>query len=111
MHLAMKPASLVGLILALTSMIGVAVVCGCGSYRIRALPNGKVLVSDFSIEAKRRLFTKVGFTNIAYCGYGERDSKGDRLCFPVEVHDEAGQRYDHLVLASKKRTLTKGVFC
>lgn len=88
--------------LVLTSTIAVAFLCSCSHSQIRALPNGKVLVDDFPIEAKKRLFAKVGFTNIAYCGYGERDSKGDRLCFSVEVHDEAGQRSDHLVVVTAK---------
>src|SRR5438034_8927435 len=97
---AMKFARLLAFMLMLTSVMAVADLYGCSNTRIRALPNGKVLVDDFSIEAKRRLFAKVGLTNIAYCGYGERDSKGDRLCFSVEVHDKAGQRIDHLVVVT-----------
>src|SRR6266516_1340014 len=83
-----------------TCAIAFAVLCGCGHSRIRTLPSGKALVDDFGIEAKERLFAKVGFTNIAYCGYGRRDSKGDRLCFSVEVHDKTGQRSDHLVVVT-----------
>src|SRR6266566_4228156 len=74
--------------------------CACAANHTRPLPSGKVLFDGFSIEAKKRLLAKVGLTNIAFCGYGERDSKGDRLCFPVEIHDEAGQRHDHLVVVT-----------
>jgi len=81
-------------------VLSLLIICACAANHIRPLPNGKVLLDGFSIEAKKRLFAKVGFTKITYCGYGERDSKGDRLCFPVEVHDEAGQRYDHLVVVT-----------
>jgi hypothetical protein len=88
-------------------MLSLMVVCGWGSPRIRALSCGKVLISDFSIEAKRRLFAKVGFTNVAYCGYGERDSTGSRLCFPVETHDTAGQRSDYLVVVTAEAAHVK----
>jgi hypothetical protein len=64
------------------------------------MPNGKVLLDGFSIEAKKRLFVHVGITNIKFCGYGERDSKGTRLCFPVETRDDAGQRQDYLVVVT-----------
>src|SRR5437764_7320745 len=74
------------------------ITCTCSANHIRPLPNGKVLLDGFSIEAKKRLFAKVGLTNIAFCGYGERDSMGDSLCFPVEVHDESDQRHDQLVV-------------
>src|SRR5258708_5144979 len=76
-----------------------AFVTSAGSHW-RPIPNGKVLVDDFPIEAKRRLFAKAGITNFSFCGYGQRDSKGDRLCFPVETQDQSGQRADYLVVVT-----------
>src|SRR2546426_7399664 len=72
--------------------------CGFGAQR--PLSGDKVLLDGFSIEAKKRLFAKVGLTNFVFCGYGQRDSAGDRLCFPVELRDENGQRQDRLVVVT-----------
>jgi hypothetical protein len=65
----------------------------------RPLANGKVLLDGFTIEAKKRLFVHVGLTNTAFCGSGWRDSKGDRLCFAVEVRDVTGRQH-HLVVVT-----------
>jgi hypothetical protein len=68
----------------------------------RPLSNGKVLVDGFPIEAKKRLCAQVGLTNITYCGPGERDSKGERLCFAVGVRDSMGLQHHHLVVVTAK---------
>lgn len=72
--------------------------CSCSYCGVRPLPNGKVLLDGFSIEAKKRLFAHVGITNITFCDYGERDSKGDRLCFAVEVRETPSQQRHHLLV-------------
>jgi hypothetical protein len=81
------------------SILLLLLACWSGWAGARPMPNGKVLLDGFSIEAKKRLFARVDVTNLAWCGYGERDSKGDRLCFPVEAR-EAGQRRDYLVVVT-----------
>ena len=92
--------TLLRLFAVLTPLLAVASGCGSSGSRIRGLSEGKALASGFPIEAKKRLFAKVGLTNITFCGYGERDSTGDRICFPVEARDETGKRRDHLVVVT-----------
>jgi hypothetical protein len=78
----------------------IVLVCWFGYGGTRSLPDGKVLLDGFTIKAKKRLFGHVGLTNITFCDYGERDSKGDRLCFAVEVRDVTGRKHDHLVVVT-----------
>ncbi len=81
-------------------MLAVFLGCCCAWGGMRSMPNGKVLLDGFTIEAKKRLFRHVGITNISFCGSGKRDSKGDRLCFPVEARDDEGKRHDYLVVVT-----------
>jgi hypothetical protein len=74
------------------------VLCSCAEFKTGTLSDGKVLL-DVSSREKRRLLTRLGFTN-AYGGAIERDSKGERLCFNVRVGRTLEQRKEFLVVVT-----------
>lgn len=57
---------------------------GCGSSKPQTLSNGKVLLQA-SLAEKKRLLTRLGFTNILSHGAVERDSTGTRIFVSVET--------------------------
>jgi hypothetical protein len=57
---------------------------GCGKSEPRSLSNGKVLLQA-SLDEKKRLITRLGFTNVLSHGPMERDSLGTHLFLRVET--------------------------
>lgn len=70
-------------ILIIACLVAVAC-CACGGSKPRILSNGKVVL-QVSLEEKKRLFTRLGFTNILSHGPVERDSRGTRIFTRVET--------------------------